>query len=688
MLDAEALESLCPRARAAIEAPRASGWTGAWGGPCPFTRSGVASAGPVGLHRGLTRWLAVAVLAMSATAGCSDAPAEPPPTTEPDVQTADGAGASPDGAPMADAASVGDGASAPDGGDAGADVASTPGDAATDDSSEPVTPGISCATDADCPSLVYQECQEVYCSEDHVCALRTVPDGSPCKAQNLCGSERYCEGGWCYFKAHHCEESCVDADCVRKRRCSPPAPDPAFCQPENPCKAGTLQGGSCVETHDLLGIDVLCDRAGHMRAVVPLADRQALLLGNIVVEHTPEDFIPSAFGWIARTLPGGGFAWEHSFEAPGYNEIYDAVELPGGDLFVVGVVVVDGWSNALAARMTGDGDVIWERTYGGHSITEIRSAELLEDGIVAVSGITDGQPVDPTRVLFARLDPDDGEILTWESILPEDGGTPEEEVSLFRTVSMFPFHDGFIVAAELHEPDWSGWYGHFSPSGELRWSHVMKGIRVMSMAPRGYDTFLAAGIILHERTVPGGKALDKHAGIAIATVDGLAVTYVYKQPYGTEEAYFITPTEDGFLVGGVSYTAAGSNPLLIRLDMGGTTLWRTTSLFPKQPYAAFHDGAVLSDGTLLLAGGAGSAATPSASAPLIVRTDGWGNTTCQDSGACFERPQYDCLDIDWCTFNRCTADTGCTVEPQEVFGYSCTYVEGGSSCGDDYNCHL
>ena len=682
MLDAKALESSCLGARAATEDPGASGWTGARGGTGSCCPGGAASSRTIQARGGLTRWLAVAVLAMSATAGCSDAPAEPPPTTEPDVQTADGAGASPDGAPMADAASVGDGASAPDGGDAGADVASTPGDAATDDSSEPVTPGISCATDADCPSLVYQECQEVYCSEDHVCALRTVPDGSPCKAQNLCGSERYCEGGWCYFKAHHCEESCVDADCVRKRRCSPPAPDPAFCQPENPCMAGTLQGDTCVETQDLLGMEVLCDRAGHVWSVVPLADGQALLLGNIVVDHTPEAFVPSARPWIARRLPGGGFAWEYQFEAPGFNELYDAVELPGGDLFVVGVVVVDGWSNALAARMTGDGDVIWERTYGGHSITEIRSAELLEDGIVAVSGITDGQPVDPTRVLFARLDPDDGEILTWESILPEDGGTPEEEVSLFRTVSMFPFHDGFIVAAELFEPEWSGWYGHFSASGELRWSHVMKGIRVTAMAPAKFDRVVAAGIILHERDVPGGKALAKHAGIAIGTADGLEVTFVYKQPSATEELYFLREIEDGFLMGGAIFTATGSSPLLLRLDLGARVRWRTTTLFPQQPYAAFYDGAVLSDGTLLLGGGAGSAGMASANAPLMAQTDGWGNTTCQGSGSCFGRPQQDCVALDWCSFIGCTEETGCTADPQGNYGYRCEYVEGGSGCDD------
>ena len=455
-------------------------------------------AGP-GASAGAAHWLAIAwaLALVLAASGCSDTPTDP--AALQDTGPADGAGTTADGVTTSDGAGL-DGGWAPDGfavdvGDSGAPAA----DASAVDAADSTPPGVSCATDADCPTLVYQECLEVYCSEQHVCAVRTVPDGAPCKAENLCGSERYCLGGWCYLKEHHCEESCIDADCVRRKRCSPPAPDPAFCQPDDPCKAGTLQGDTCVPTHDLLGMDVLCDRAGHVNTVVPLANRQALLLGNIVVDHTPENFVPTASGWIARTLPGGGFAWEYQFDASLFNELYDAVELPGGDLFVVGVVLVDGWSNALAARMTADGNVIWERTYGGHSVTEFRSVALLESGTVAVSGVTDAQPVDPTRVLYARLDPGNGEALTWETYLPEEGGTPDEKVDLFRTVSMFPFHDGFIVAAELHEPDWSGWYGHISAEGELRWSHVMKGIRVLAMAPMSLDRVMAAGIILHER---------------------------------------------------------------------------------------------------------------------------------------------------------------------------------------------
>lgn len=60
---------------------------------------------------------------------------------------------------------------------------------------------------------------------------------------------------------------------------------------------------------------------------------------------------------------------------------------------------------------------------------------------------------------------------------------------------------------------------------------------------------------------------------------------------------------------------------------------------------------------------------------LLLRTDGWGHSSCAASGSCLAKSPNDCADKDPCTLDRCAAKAGCTHLPTDAI-----------VCGDGDGC--
>ena len=85
--------------------------------------------------------------------------------------------------------------------------------------------------------------------------------------------------------------------------------------------------------------------------------------------------------------------WVRTFEGPDYGALFDIVLTPDGNVFAVGTTnhlhFPPYSGDALIMKLTLDGDVLWEKTWGGEGYEQAWAVTLAEDGGYYVFGETD-----------------------------------------------------------------------------------------------------------------------------------------------------------------------------------------------------------------------------------------------------------------------------------------------------------
>jgi hypothetical protein len=85
--------------------------------------------------------------------------------------------------------------------------------------------------------------------------------------------------------------------------------------------------------------------------------------------------------------------WIRTFEGPDYGAFFDIALTPDGNILAVGTTnhlhVPPYSGDALFMKLTFDGDVLWERTWGGDGYEQAMSVQLAEDGGFYIFGETD-----------------------------------------------------------------------------------------------------------------------------------------------------------------------------------------------------------------------------------------------------------------------------------------------------------
>lgn len=173
------------------------------------------------------------------------------------------------------------------------------------------------------------------------------------------------------------------------------------------CDAGAVElPGGGIRWHG--GIVVEGD--DDVRDVVALSDGSVVVVGVIAA---PEDIElpPDAIwaggteGYVARWSANGDVEWFIVLAGTG-DDTLDGIALgPTGDLVVVGSVAqsatwklggvagpapVNGPTDAVVARITAEGDVVWVRTAGGSGVDAARAVDVDAAGNIAVGGTFTG----------------------------------------------------------------------------------------------------------------------------------------------------------------------------------------------------------------------------------------------------------------------------------------------------------
>lgn len=169
---------------------------------------------------------------------------------------------------------------------------------------------------------------------------------------------------------------------------------------------------------------------------------QVLPDGGLVVAGATDSQGHGDFdGWVLRLDPRGEVVWDRTFGGARRDRIDAVRALPDGGFIVSGDTesAGDGPFDGWVIRLDADGDVVWEKTYGGDGRDEARFIDSLSDGGFAVAGLTTSRGAADEDAWVLRLH-SSGEVV-WEATV---GGAAADRALELRETA-----DGGIVVVGI-----------------------------------------------------------------------------------------------------------------------------------------------------------------------------------------------------------------------------------------------
>ncbi|MEM9025165.1 MAG: hypothetical protein AAGB22_15565, partial [Bacteroidota bacterium] len=174
--------------------------------------------------------------------------------------------------------------------------------------------------------------------------------------------------------------------------------------------------------------------------------------GDIVVAGVREDYLAAPTAFLMRTDSAGNVLWTRDINGSGTEFGQGVIEMPNGDLVMVGATNTAGAGqfDVLLIRTDAQGNLIWSKSFGGAQEDFGWSIALAADGNILISGWTRSIGVGDQDIFISKVDPFgnllwtntyggpavEGEFLTHEKSLiatPDGGG-----VRLASTASFGP----------------------------------------------------------------------------------------------------------------------------------------------------------------------------------------------------------------------------------------------------------
>ncbi len=288
---------------------------------------------------------------------------------------------------------------------------------------------------------------------------------------------------------------------------------------------------------------------------IALADDGSILLAG----YTNSGGLGGYDGWLVKTTAGGLVLWEKFYGGTGWDFLYDIEPMVDGGWLLSGSTYSagEGGSDGWALRVDAEGVVIWERTFGGSTEDELRSAKQTSDsGYILAGTIAKG---DTSDAWVIRLDPE--AVLVWERHF--GGDSADLAMDILETLD-----GGFSAVGSTKS--FSVWTEHLhfklSAAGDSLWTRNFGQINdqeAMEHVELPSGRFATVG---YTKTSGGGQ---KDLFALLSDPDG---AYVVQHTYGyleDEVGYSIARTEDGFIVCGTTTsfpTAGGVDVYVARCD--------------------------------------------------------------------------------------------------------------------------
>ncbi len=265
--------------------------------------------------------------------------------------------------------------------------------------------------------------------------------------------------------------------------------------------------------------------------------------------------------------------WARSYGGSGTDVLKDVKVLPNGSIIAVGYTNSTGvgGKDVLVMKLTSNGSVVWAKTYGGTKDDEATAVALAPNGDIIVVGYTYSFGAGDGDVWVLRLDADGN--VKWQKTY---GGKYRDEAN---AVALAP--NGDIIVAGWTDSFRAGyadaWVLRLDSEGNVKWQKAYggsyyDGAYAVALAPNG--DIIVAGWTLSFGA--GGSnvwvlRLDENGNIRWQKTYGGS---------GDDEAYAVAVANNGDIIVagyyGANWGGSGGDVWVLRLDSEGNVKWQKT----------------------------------------------------------------------------------------------------------------
>jgi hypothetical protein len=300
---------------------------------------------------------------------------------------------------------------------------------------------------------------------------------------------------------------------------------------------------------------------------VPMADGGYLAMG-----WTRSSGAGGYDGWLVRTGPSGDVIWQKAYGGPEAEVFYRAFLLEDGGFLVLGYTSSYGAGDddVWVLRLTSTGSIVWQKTYGGPGEDWAGYAARAEDGGLILAGYRTVDPPGLEDVWVFKIDAD-GDMV-WQKTF---GGASREWANDILAVP-----GGFLVAVNsyIYQVYDVGWLIKLDGSGNVLWQRRYEGPGGQTFYPSGLTTFPGGGTFVWGAIYNYNDGTGANAWLARLDDSG---DFYWQKTFGTPNTDYMTCAtgmpQGGVVVAGYNYPTenpSNSDGWLARLDGSGNLLWQ------------------------------------------------------------------------------------------------------------------
>jgi len=170
-------------------------------------------------------------------------------------------------------------------------------------------------------------------------------------------------------------------------------------------------------------------------------------------------------GWLVKIDNLGNIIWNKTYGGSDVDKIFCATYTQDGGFILAGFTFSYGnsGSDGWLVKVNGDGDIIWNKTYGGLSTDAFRAIVNTEDGGYVTVGYTNSTGQGMSDIWIVKVD-EQGNVL-WEKTY---GGKKGD-----GAYSLVQVKDGYVIVGYSSSSDEKGvdaWIIRTDTSGEIVWN--------------------------------------------------------------------------------------------------------------------------------------------------------------------------------------------------------------------------
>ncbi len=227
-----------------------------------------------------------------------------------------------------------------------------------------------------------------------------------------------------------------------------------------------------------------------LHAVQPTTDGGFILAGETQSDNGQVTFQNGwSDGWVVKISNNGTIQWQKSYGGPQWEHIYDIKQTSDGGYVFVGSSDSDtgdltnnyGWTDVWIVKLNSTGNIQWQRSYGGSSADNPRSIIQTSDGGYAVCGYSWSSDHDVDSNLGEGdvwvLKVNSTGNIQWKKSL---GSSEYDDASMIQETS----DGGYILAGYAgasngdvtgHHGNMDAWAIKLSSTGVLEWQKCYGG---------------------------------------------------------------------------------------------------------------------------------------------------------------------------------------------------------------------